>query len=253
MRTAVRILSLLACFALACDDDPVADRPADSQPDVVAEDREADEAALWLSRELTSPPELYQTIHNDLVVIRGAYAGSVPKVSVKFRPLWVPSMIILSVDDDLKQQLLAGQPTSLDYLNGVMQAIEVDTSKLEMPGLGFLVISFAGRKHSQRLAELYRTVPGVTAADPNGWYGDGPQLYPWRSPEGGMSYLFRDAFGDCPAGCIYSIFYYFRRVNGQTEYVGSYDRRVDAEPSWWAEAKIAYTTHRQGLEPPPAD
>lgn len=252
MRTALRILSLLACFALACDDDPVADHPPGSQPDVVAEDREADEAALWLSRELTSPAELYQTIHNDLLVIRGAYAESVPKVSVKFRSLWVPSMIILSVDDGLKQKILDGEPTSLDYLNGAMQAIEVDTSRLETPGLGWLTIRFAGRKHSQRLAEMYTTVPGVIWADPNHWAGDGPQVYPWRIPDG-ISYLFRDAFGDCPAGCIYSIFYYFRRVNGHTEFVGRYEQYVDAEPAWWAEAKIAYTTHRQGLEPPPAD
>lgn len=250
MRTAVWILALLACFAVACDDDPVSNQPTTTRREVIASDQEVGEAALWLSGELTSPPELYDTIHDDVIAIRAEYGASVPKLSIGFRTPWVPSMVIVAVTEEVKQQILGGDTAALDFINQQMNAIEMDTSKLDRPGLGWILIRFDGRKHPRRLAEAYGAVDGVTWAQPNVYFGDWSQWYPWRIP-GGMSYLFRDAWGDCPAGCMYSNFYYFKRVNGQTEYVGRYERYVDAEPAWWAEAKTAYETHRQGLDPPP--
>ena len=60
-------------------------------------------------------------------------------------------------------------------------------------------------------------------------------------------------FDDCPAGCLYSIFSYFRRVNGRTEYMGSFDTRFDKVPAWWTEAQTAYNVHTYGPDPVPAN
>lgn len=53
-------------------------------------------------------------------------------------------------------------------------------------------------------------------------------------------YFFRDAWGDCPSGCIVSKFYYFRTVRTkfqeQAEFVGSYMPTFghpELDPNWF--------------------
>lgn len=251
MRTAVRILPLLfACFALACSDDPVtphAPPTTPGHPDAIALNREADEAALWLSGELTSPGPLYATIVSDLAAIRAQYSASVPAVAIQFMAWWAPSELIVYVNDDLKQKILTHQQSPFDDMNSAMGAVEVDSRRLAV-GKSYVIIYFVGRKHPQRLGEQYMTVPGVTGAYPDTWIGDSPNVYPWYIA-GGMSYLVRDAFDDCPAGCIENIFHYFKRVNGQTQFVGSYHLGSQPEPAWWAEAKVSFYVFLQGQDP----
>jgi len=251
MRTAVRTFSLLlVCFVLACSDDPVSQHALPTtpgHPDAIALNREADEAALWLSGELTSPGALYTTIASDLAAIRAQYSTAVPAVAVEFTAWWLPSELIVYVNDDLKQKILTHQATPLDEMNSAMGAAEVDSRRLAV-GKNYVFIYFVGRKHPQRLAEQYMSVAGVTGAYPDGWIGDRPNVYPWYIPDG-MSYLVRDAFDDCPAGCIENIFHYFKRVNGQTEYVGSYHLAAQPEPAWWAEAKVPFYVYLGGQDP----
>lgn len=198
---------------------------------------------------MTSPPALYNTIQSDLTAIRADYAVSVPNVSIKFRPWWVSSMLLIRVDEDLHQKILAHKRNALEAMNRTMGSTGMEPLYIFHPELPFFSIRFEGRKHPLRLAEVYRTVEGVTAAGANYYAGDGPSVYPWRV-SGGMSYLFRNGFGDCLAGCMYSDFYYFRRANGRTEYVGSYKLGLDPEPAWWPEAKTAYEA---GPDPLPAN
>jgi len=252
MRNAAWICVLAVMFAVACSDDPVSNHTNTDQTTPALADQEADEAALWLSGEMTSPPALYGTIQSDLAAIRADYAVSVPNVSIKFRPRWMSSMLIVGVDDDLRKKILAHEPNALQEMNRTMGATEMEWTIRDRPDFPFVSIRFEGRKHPRRLADVYRTVEGVTSAGPNGVVGDGSSVYPWRVP-GGMSFLFRAGFGDCPAGCIYSIFCYFRRANGRTEYLGSYDTRFDPEPAWWTEAKTAYEVHTSGPDPLPAN
>lgn len=251
MRTAVWVLPVLLSLAVACSDDSVSTKapPTDTgHSDALALNREADEAALWLSGELTSPTALYSTIVSDLAAIRAQYSASVPAVSIQFVAWWLPSKLIVYVNDDLRQKILTHQPSPLDDMNSAMGAIEVDSRSLGVPGHHDVTILFVGRKHPQRLGDQYMTVPGVTGAYEDSWLGDSPNTYPWYIP-GGMSYLVRDARGDCPAGCEDNIFHYFKRVNGQAQYVGSYHLGVDAEPAWWAEAKVPFFVFLQGQDP----
>ncbi len=49
----------------------------------------------------------------------------------------------------------------------------------------------------------YLQVPGVTGAEPNWLVGDGPDIGAAKR-SGSWRVVFRDAWGDCPAGCIHS-------------------------------------------------
>jgi len=67
-------------------------------------------------------------------------------------------------------------------------------------------------------------------------FGGWPNIYPLQR-EAGRTYLFRDAGGDCPAGCTTYGYWYFRFLAGQQEFVGYWNPRTEPEPGWWAEAK----------------
>ena len=81
---------------------------------------------------------------------------------------------------------------------------------------------------------------GVRSAEPNGWSGDNNNVYPWRLDGGGLSYLWREGWGDCPAGCINNRFWYFRVNDGLIDFVGTFQLHADPEPHWWEEAKRAW-------------
>ncbi|HET6462564.1 MAG TPA: hypothetical protein VFH33_02090, partial [Candidatus Krumholzibacteria bacterium] len=201
-------LSLLLALTLSCADDPVGQRStphASYQSNILELDREAEEAALWLSGELTAPMPLYETIRDDLAAIRSEYASIVPYeyagVPVQFKAWWIPSRLGVYVTTELKNKVVAHLPNPLDSLNAVYHATSLSPWHPPFNSLGWgTVINFAGMQHPQRLAEIYKTIPGVTLAYPDGWIGDYSNVYP-RPIFGGMTYLFRHGLGDCPAGC----------------------------------------------------
>ena len=245
---AVASLPFLLLAVFSCSEDPVVEREAPQavqRPDVLGLDREAEEAALWLSNELTAPLELYETIHSDLAAIRAEYGAVIPNDyeyggPLQFTPWWLPSELIVYVTTELRDKVLAHAPNPLDSLNAGYHAVSMDPFKPIITAYGWRThIYFAGRQHPKRLAEIYRALPGVNLAGVDGWIGDYSNVYPWRIP-GGMSYLFRNAFGDCLAGCMESHFYYFRRMGGTTEFVGWFRVYQDPYPAWWPEASDAF-------------
>ena len=245
MRAVVSIV-LLAVLTVSCADDPVVQTPPPEKkdrPDALALDREAEEAALWLSGELTAPQGLYGTIHDDLTAIRTEYADIVPYeygAPIEFHPWWLSSVLDVYVSDELHDKVVAHEPNPLDSLNTGMHAMSMDPFHPPWSSLGWeTIIRFAGRLHPQRLAEFYRTVPGVNLASVDGPLGDYSNVYPQYITDG-MAYLFRHGMGDCPAGCEISDFFYFRRVGGVTEFVGSFRTYSDPYPDWWSEASAAY-------------
>jgi hypothetical protein len=242
MRTITWVCLLVLSIALACSNDRVETPitpPSVDRPDAISLNREAEEAALWLSGELTAPSPLFGTILADLAAIRSAYSPAIPILNhLEFIAWWPVSKIGVVVTAGLRDKVVAGEPNALDSLNTGYHG--TGTSRFSPVPLGWMTeIHFAGRQHPERLAEIYRTVAGVTQAFPDSWIGDYSNVYPWHV-EGGMSYLFRLGLGDCPAGCEASDFYYFRRVAGVTEYVGTFRMGVDPYPAWWSEGKAAF-------------
>jgi hypothetical protein len=204
----------------------------------MALNREADEAALWLSGELTSPPALYESIFDDLSAIRAEYGATKPDVNIEFQPWWTTSRIGVYVTPELRSLVLAHAPNPLDSLNTAYRMASMGNFTLSA-GRWRTIILFVGRQHPERLAEIYATAPGVTGAFADSWLGDWSNVYPWKI-EGGMSYLFRHGYGDCLAGCEANDFSYFRRTGETVEFVGSFRWGVDPYPAWWNEARAGF-------------
>ncbi len=208
-------------------------------------DKEAEEAALWLSGELEAPEEMYVKIRNDLIMIRGSYLPVIPEVGITFHPPWVPGTLLAKVTDEAKQQIRQGEYHDLDSLNAYYHLAKMDTNTL-FTNLNLVILKFKGRLHPDVLSVPYGAVSSVVWASPNGYIGDFSNVYPWTYGNV-MTYLFRKGEGDCPSGCIDSYFRYFKVSDlGIVDFIGSWKRGDLPVPEWWAEAKVAYERFRYG-------
>ncbi len=200
---------------------------------------DADVMALCLSGELTAPDDLYDQLDRDLQFLRSTYGGTVPKINqISFRPPWVVSCLLIAFTDASAVLVSQGTYHAWDQLNERYHLKNIDAQSIATSKMA--VLNFDGRLHPRRLAELYKGLPGVLYAEPNGVIGDGPNIYP-RKTELGISYLLRDAWGDCPAGCMHAELWYFSRrlVLTPPALIGQWLSVPGAGPVplWFAEAR----------------
>ena len=188
--------------------------------------------ALSLSREIQPPQALAREIETHLEQVRAQYSAIDTIINaLSYRPPWVPSRILLGVDAATIQQIKEGTYRAWDALNLKYQHSE---TKIHA---SFVVLSFDGILHPRSLANLYADLPGVQYAEPDGYVGDSPNIYP-RSTPNGLTYLFRYAWGDCPAGCIYSKYWYFAITDTGPQLIGAWTPQDQpAQPTWWPDAK----------------
>lgn len=225
--------AVVALLAVSCSDDPASPKEFTSPG--------AEAMALWLSGELRAPDHLSRTIAMQLWMIRNTYGDSIPQVQIGFHPPWVPGMILLKLTEEGKDLLRRGEFEEFDSLNARYGLAEMDTTRLER--FGSLSLTFEDPLHPGRLSASYGPIPEVVYAHPNHIIGDGSIVYPWGSGLR-LTYLFREAWGDCPSGCIHSRFWYFRCVGSECTFVGYWDRS-SPEPEWWEEAEIAVKEYHQ--------
>ena len=193
---------------------------------------EAQLIALSISGEIQPPQSLSHDIEAHLTQIRAQYGNIDAAInSLSYRPPWVPGRIIIGVDTTTNRMIKEGRYRAWDALNLKYQHSETKIHS------SFVVLSFDGILHSRHLATLYADLPGVQYAEPDGYVGDSPNIYP-RSTPSGFSYLFRYAWGDCPSGCIYSKYWYFIIMPTGPQLIGSWDPQDQpSQPSWWSDAK----------------
>ncbi len=234
---------LIPCIwiTIGCDSSTSPSKQVSSIFDLTPRDNpEAEAAALWLSGDLVAPTDLYEELFSGYSRIRGAYADSIPELNqVTFVSPWMPGELLLKLTDDAIAELRRGEYHDLDSLNTYYRVAEIDTHLIDF--IGWMHLIFEGRLHPERLAEEYGQVPSLLMAEPNGTWSNQADNYPWLI-DGGISYLFRYGWGDCPAGCIYNQFWYFkvREISGYVEYLGTFVSGEGPEPDWWAEARAAY-------------
>jgi hypothetical protein len=95
------------------------------------------------------------------------------------------------------------------------------------------VVNLKGIYRLELLAPQYAKLPGVESAEPDSVMGDGPKLCAAIAGDA-YHYLFDSGSGDCPAGCIDHVFYYFvAAADGTIESRGTWDTRSGLpEPAW---------------------
>ena len=198
---------------------------------------EAQLIALSISGEIQPPQALSHDIEAHLTQIRAQY-GNIDAVinSLSYRPPWVPGRIIIGVDTTTNRMIKEDSYRAWDALNLKYQISEIKTTSFDTPN-PWVVLSFDGILHPRHLATLYADLSGVKYAEPDGYAGDSPNIYP-RSTPSGLTYLFRDAWGDCPSGCIYNKYWYFIITPTGPQLIGSWDPQDQpSQPSWWPDAK----------------
>lgn len=98
----------------------------------------------------------------------------------------------------------------------------------------FVLLEFPGTFDIEGLATEYAALPGVQYAEPDYLIGDGPSFCVTRDAST-WHYVFDDASGDCPAGCIDHVYRYFvSEADGTVTYMGSWSNSAPAStrPSW---------------------
>jgi hypothetical protein len=139
------------------------------------QDIEAEEAALWLSGSLVAPDKLYMTILADLSSIRAKYGSLIPELNgLRFRPPWIPGVLVVKLSDQAIRQFLDGEYHDLDSLNS-----HFGLSATNRVLSNWVSLEFTGRFNPYRLVQVYEAVPSVLMAQPDYYYGDFPNVYPW--------------------------------------------------------------------------
>ena len=205
------------------------------------EDEEAELLALLMSGELCAPRDLYERVHQDLALIRSEWGDSIPDLrKVTYTPMWYTMGLILGVDEPTYQAIEKGQYTAWDSLNALFEVDSIVPFEQSDGGSFYVGIGFGAHLNPRQTFDAYTGLPGVESAFSSTHAGDWPNVYGFTH-ESGPVYLFRDAWGDCLSGCIWSHFWYFRSTNEGLSYVGGWLPTEEGQtpPSWWEEASLA--------------
>lgn len=256
----VSALALIACL-LSCgnsgdsiiggsakdlDNDGPGRLPAITPEDIEESDRAHKEAglmALWYCDELIASAEIYLKFDTALKFLRNTYADSIPEVNIPFQFPSVVSQILVCLTDSAVQEFRNGTYHQWDSLNTLFRLEQMDTS-VYFDITHSVKLTFKGQLHPKYLAGYYEQLEGVVWAERNGYMGDWPNIYPWIL-DGRVTFLVRNAWGDCPAGCIHSHLFYFKETDSGMEYLGDW-QNCDPLPWWHEEAKAAFCKYYYG-------
>lgn len=193
------------------------------------DDFEAETAAYSLSGTRLAPKYLFDKIYTELELIRSQH-DSVQGVRVEYIPFYPTSQLLALFDPVVTDSIRAGTYHAWDSLNDLCR---LDTFYFEWKD--YMILKFEGNQNPSALYDLYEDLPGLQGVGrfPRGV--DSPQLL--LKMEGQeIKYFFREAWGDCPAGCMYSRFNYLTISQGTATFHGSFDDfPIDSSmpyPSW---------------------
>lgn len=136
---------------------------------------------------------------------------------VTARPLWQPGRLILHSDPSLGGRILRGLGkrgtlapfctghAGFDALSRVVGLRAVATFS-HLPDM--FVMDFDSDLDVPSVAARYESLDGMITASPDAPTGDSPGIQVSRL-NGEWFLVFREAWGDCPSGCMYSEFHFF--------------------------------------------
>ncbi|MFZ1946989.1 MAG: hypothetical protein WAW06_05535 [bacterium] len=127
---------------------------------------EAEEASIWLSGGLVSPPELYDRISQDLTFIRAPYGDSIPELrDIRFAPYVHSNVITLELMPEAVARFEEGEFHDLDSLNAHFKVAQIRVQHMSSCGPTFTLF-FNGRYDTIQLSKIYKDTPSVVWADP---------------------------------------------------------------------------------------
>lgn len=232
------LLALLLALALNQCSDKQPTKPTIDWRDTLTyvetptDDYEAETAAYALSGTRLAPKYLFDKIHTELEIIRSQH-DTASGVSVIHSPNSVHSFLVLLFDRVVTDSIRSGEYHSWDSLNNLYN---LDTFEIRR---GYVYMQFEGFQNPVALVNLYKDLPGLWYVGESGRIGDWPVLLLAKEGET-VKYFFREAWGDCPAGCIYSRFSYFTVTDSLATFHGSYQPRNndDSLSPVWADTAL---------------
>jgi hypothetical protein len=159
---------------------------------------------------------LSEELERVLSLIRNAYPAT---ASIHARDPYVAGQVMLTVESPLKeaiQNAVSSQPGTTGFVTG-QAAFDALTAQLggvrglrtdDLQKRGYVLLCLDDRVNVPPASVAYSGLEGVRNVGINWMGGDGPDIDALR--DGDTWYVvFRDAWGDCPAGCTEGELYYF--------------------------------------------
>jgi hypothetical protein len=148
----------------------------------------------------------YQRVIRDVVAIR---AKQPQTAKIGFFPYRDGRTIGFILPLDTAAQMEAGTYHAWDCVNDTYGAVKpFEFIRIGNSAEVFLYIKLKGIYSTELLAAEYARLPGITRTDSIALGGDGPTICATGGPST-WHYVFDDASGDCPAGCIDHSFTHF--------------------------------------------
>ena len=174
--------------------------------------------------DLSSRDKLEREIADGLRLIREAH----PEVAeLHARERYLPSMLILGLEPPLLRRVQG-------MFDGAGRVVTLRTGALELDALNAelglrgakllellgVIFCFGPALNVAAAAAAYSKLDGISYAEPDARLGDGPDLEAVRV-NGEWYLVFRNAWGDCPAGCINEQFSFFVIAGGSVRQADS--------------------------------
>ena len=187
---------------------------------------------LLLDREQRD--KLAAEIDRVLALVRN---GRLYLAGIRARPSRVPGEVVIGLDRDLGARVRAAMhgevespPVAIgqDDLDELNARLGLRSLRVSWSGQdeGFAVLCLSELLNVPAAASEYSQVKGVKHAGADSFRGDGPDIAVEKQGETWYA-VFRDASGDCIAGCFYQRLYYFTVAGGEVTQADEADALAD--------------------------
>ncbi|MDH4157804.1 MAG: hypothetical protein OEW00_11070 [candidate division Zixibacteria bacterium] len=182
--------------------------------------------AQWLVDEMYPPVTLAKELEKELKIIRERWSYQIGAVNIRFGPPYEVAMIVVGFTDDGWQMFREGEYHHWDALN---EQFDLDTMILWGGGAAEsfknVELHFNRLPNANLLVDYYTGLPETKYVAVNGYCCDWPLLLVHQG-DVQRHYFFRNAWGDCPSGCIEEEYFYFTVAGDSASYKGYY------KPDW---------------------
>lgn len=276
-------LATLVCYAVTCSKAPfqspavssdLSDTLTDPHDTIVdpfdlspRPNREAEEAALWVSGQLIAPSEMYETLKHDFRLIRDQWKDSMEvwgeftrdfghggdtTTGIQFIAPWHTYVITFSVSV-LNSGAFINRTDSL--WSHLLDTLCVDSFSYEkfdgIPDKYWFNCYFTKRLHPLVVKQYLERLEQVISVDVHGLVGDYAVMLPY--PRDNQTQYFLDfTWGDCELGCTEHNVCYFGIESDSAVLIDRYctleypDRPV---PDWGNDLREVLGRWRTGLPP----